>query len=61
MWYVRDFTKFLQPNENLLRTKGEQFKQEYHPKTKTLQINHITNHRVNTYLSEAQHDELTNL
>lgn len=48
-------------NEGQLKTKGEQFKQYLNKETKTLDIYHITNHRINTYISEAQHQELYGL
>lgn len=61
MWYVNKFARFLPFNEKELKDKGQQFKQLYIPAKKTLQINHITNHRVNNYLYESQHAELTGL
>lgn len=57
-WYVAKVNKFLPFNEKQLRKDGEQFKTKYFPKEKRLRIAHITNHRINTYLSEAQHQML---
>ena len=57
-WYVAKVNKFLPFKEKELRDNGEQFKSKYFPDTKKLRLTHITNHRINTYLSEAQHQML---
>lgn len=57
-WYVKRVNRFLQFNEKRLREDGEQLKQKYFTETKKLRISHITNHRINTYLSQAQHQML---
>lgn len=57
-WYVKQFNRKLPFNEKKLRKHGKQYKSWYDAKTSTLHINHITNHRINTYLSDAQHQML---
>lgn len=61
MFFVKHMATFVGFKEHELKTKGEIFKQVYFGKTKTLEIGHITNHRINNYLSEAQHNELYNI
>lgn len=58
MWYIADVAKFVGFNEKLLRDKGQIFKMEINEEEKKLRIGHITNHRINNYLSFSQHQEL---
>lgn len=57
-WYIKRVNKSLTFNEKQLREKGEQLRQTYDKKKNKLTITHITNHRINTYLSQAQHQML---
>lgn len=61
MFFVKSMASFMGFNEHKLRKDGEIFKQVYYGATKTLRIGHITNHRINDFLSEAQHNELTSI
>lgn len=60
-WYVKPFARRNLFNEKILREEGEVIKVETKALEKTLDIWHITNHRVNTYLEESQHRMLTSL
>ncbi len=60
-WYIKKVNDFLKFDEKQLREKGEQTKVVIDKENKKLKIAHITNHRVNTYLSEYQHKMLTDL
>lgn len=57
-WYVKIVNKMLAFNEKKLREHGEQIKQVYDSKKREVNITHITNHRINTYLEPAQHQML---
>lgn len=59
MWYVKQFVKRGLFKEKILRSIGSIYEQQWDAENKTLDIWHITNHRVNTYLSEGQHASLT--
>lgn len=60
-WYTTRVHKNVGFNELALRTKGQIFKQEYDSVDKVLYLGHISNHRVNTFLEESQHQSLTSL
>lgn len=60
-WFISRVAKFVGFNETLLKTKGEVFKQHLDIPEKKLRIGHITNHRINNFLSDRQHRELTDL
>lgn len=55
-FYVKDFNASLRFDEKTLKEKGQQFKSEL--KNGHLHIWHISNHRVNTYLADGQHQSL---
>lgn len=57
-WYVSKCAKLLPFDEYALRQDGEQVASKKNTETKTMDITHITNHRINTYLSQAQHQLL---
>lgn len=61
MYYVKSVAKFLPFNEKILRDQGYQFKYKEYKSKKKARATLITNHRINTYLSEAQHQELYDL
>lgn len=57
-WYVKGVNRKLPFKEKTLREKGEQFKWSHNRETGVIDVAHITNHRINTYLSDAQHQML---
>lgn len=57
-WYVKKVNKFLPFNEKKLKEHGEQIRKHFYKDTKRLRITHITNHRINSHLSQAQHQML---
>ena len=61
MWYVKKVNRILPFNAKKLREQGQQYKSSINKAKKTMDITHITNHRINTYLNEAQHQELYDL
>ncbi len=57
-WFVSSINRALPFNEKELRNNGQQFKSEILPEKKTMNIYHISNHRINPHLEDAQRQQL---
>lgn len=59
MWYIKQFVQRNMFNVDRLWSVGNIYYEEWLPNEKMLDIYQVTNHRINSYLSESQHTSLT--